>query len=79
MIDDMFKIILILLPLVILGMTFIVALGKKPGYRRRHQDCDYPGPERRCDKRETCQLSKTCTKKEHECKILNRTDLNNTK
>jgi phage-related protein len=69
MLHDIFKIVLISLPLVILAVTFLVALGKRPGYRRRHKDCSYNGPERRCDERDVCPLAEKCTKQAHECQI----------
>lgn len=69
MLNDIFKIVLISLPLVILAVTFLVALGKRPGYRRRHTSCNYTGPERRCDEREDCPLAKRCTKQAHECQV----------
>lgn len=49
-------------PLGLLIMAFVVALGKRPGNRRRpgNQDMQYDGPERRCKFRAACEVGREC-------------------
>jgi len=53
-------IIIFLMPVAIIAMCFIVALGKRPGNRRRNVDLFYDGPERRCKFRDACPVGKIC-------------------
>ncbi len=55
------------IPLGLVLLSFIVALGKRPGLRRRRQE-DYHGPERRCRHRENCINGKHgCKRPPAEC------------
>ena len=57
------------LPIIFLLTGVIIALGKRPGLRRRNKDIRYDGIERRCPKRQTCEKSETCAVEPTECPI----------
>lgn len=58
--QDIVLMLLMSLPVWVLVVVFIVALGKKPGLRRRQEDPNYPGPERRCPYRKDCKEYHHC-------------------
>lgn len=64
------------IPISILIMCGIVALGKRPGYRRRHEDEQREGVERRCRMREECVFKKMCRSAD-QCVYLKMVDMSN--
>lgn len=63
--------IIVSLPVALLGMCFIKALSKRPGYRRRRDVGSPTGVERRCPNRATCPGSEVCRKDASKCILLN--------
>lgn len=60
--------VIILVPIGTIGMAFVVALGKRPGYRRRNRDSTYNGVERRCPNRPKCGKTE-CTFPTSQCPL----------
>jgi hypothetical protein len=48
------------IPLGLLAIAVISALGKMPGNRRKNPNLFYDGPERRCKFREACPVGDAC-------------------
>lgn len=57
------------LPFILLLVAGIVALGKRPGFRRRRSDLQYEGQERRCPLRQLCAHRTSCRISPRECPI----------
>lgn len=69
MVSDLILAVIIGIPVGIFLMSFFVALGKREGYRRRRQDPEYSGPERRCPYRNACNQGKTCKNRPVDCPL----------
>jgi hypothetical protein len=57
------------IPLSTMLVCAIVALGKRPGYRRRVTNTVYTGEERRCEFKDKCLISTPCVD-EANCKYF---------